>query len=102
VFFNRLHQGMDLESDVTVLYAQSLAGDDSTQVNTSFASLYNTYLHPGLPPGPIDSPGVAAVEAVLHPTSSDYLYFLALPNGKVEYSVTLAQHNAQIAAAGLG
>ncbi|MGH7641217.1 MAG: endolytic transglycosylase MltG, partial [Candidatus Dormibacteria bacterium] len=42
VFFNRLHQGMDLESDVTVLYAQSLAGDDSTQVNTSFASLYNT------------------------------------------------------------
>ncbi len=102
VFFNRLKAGMSLQSDVTVLYAQSLAGDDSTAVNTQFASPYNTYLHPGLPPGPIDSPGITAINAVLHPTASDYLYFLALPNGKVEYSVTLAQHNAQIQEAGLG
>lgn len=102
VFFNRLHAGMELQSDVTVLYAQSLAGDDSTQVNTAFASPYNTYLHTGLPPGPIDSPGLAAIGAVLHPTASPYFYFLALPNGKVEYSVTLAQHEQQIAAAGEG
>ncbi|MGC2192664.1 MAG: endolytic transglycosylase MltG [Candidatus Dormiibacterota bacterium] len=102
VFFNRLKAGMPLESDVTVLYAQSLAGDDSTDVNTQFASPYNTYLHSGLPPGPIDSPGLTAINAVLHPTASAYFYFLALPNGKVEYSVTLAQHNAQIQEAGLG
>lgn len=102
VFFNRLHAGMPLQSDVTVLYAQSLAGDDSTTVNTQFASPYNTYLHSGLPPGPIDSPGLTAINAVLHPTASGYYYFLALPNGKVEYSVTLAQHNAQIEEAGLG
>ncbi|MGH7641665.1 MAG: endolytic transglycosylase MltG [Candidatus Dormibacteria bacterium] len=102
VFFNRLKAGMDLQSDVTVLYAQSLAGNDSTAVNTQFASPYNTYLHSGLPPGPIDSPGITAINAVLHPTPSGYYYFLALPSGKVEYSVTLAQHESQIQAAGLG
>ncbi|MGC1908993.1 MAG: endolytic transglycosylase MltG [Candidatus Dormiibacterota bacterium] len=102
VFFNRLRAGMMLQSDVTVLFAQSLAGDNSTAVNTEFASPYNTYLHSGLPPGPIDSPGITAINAVLHPTASNYFYFLALPNGKVEYSVTLAQHNAQIQEAGLG
>jgi UPF0755 protein len=102
VFFNRLHDNMMLQSDVTVLYAQSLAGDDSTVVNTNFASPYNTYLNSGLPPGPIDSPGIAAINAVLHPTVSDYLYFLALPDGKVLYSVTLAEHNQQIQENGLG
>ncbi|HUY56480.1 MAG TPA: endolytic transglycosylase MltG [Candidatus Micrarchaeaceae archaeon] len=102
VFFNRLRLGMMLQSDVTVLYAQSLAGNNGSAVNTQFASPYNTYRHVGLPPGPIDSPGASAIEAVLHPTASDYLYFLALPSGKVEYSVTLAQHNAQIQQAGLG
>jgi len=102
VFFNRLHAAMPLQSDVTVLYAQSLAGDTGTAVNTQFASPYNTYLHAGLPPGPIDSPGLTALNAVLHPTPSGYFYFLALPSGKVEYSVTLAQHNAQIQQAGLG
>lgn len=103
VFFNRLHIGMPLESDVTVLYAQSLTGNNSTNVNTEFASPYNTYLNPGLPPGPIDSPGITAINAVLHPTANNkYFYFLALPNGKVEYSVTLAEHNAQIQEAGLG
>lgn len=102
VFFNRLHVGMALESDVTVLYAQSLTGDNSTNVNTSFVSPYNTYLNTGLPPGPIDSPGITAIDAVLQPTASNYFYFLALPSGKVEYSVTLAEHNAQIQAAGLG
>ncbi len=102
VFFNRLHAGMALQSDVTVLYAQSLAGDHSTEVDTGFASPYNTYLHTGLPPGPIDSPGEAAIEAVLHPIASGYFYFLALPDGKVEYSVTLAQHQQQVAEAGEG
>lgn len=102
VFFNRLHDDMMLQSDVTVLYAQSLAGDDSTVVNTNFASPYNTYLNAGLPPGPIDSPGITAINAVLHPTPSDYLYFLALPDGKVLYSVTLAEHNQQIQENGLG
>ncbi|MGH7610989.1 MAG: endolytic transglycosylase MltG, partial [Candidatus Dormibacteria bacterium] len=56
----------------------------------------------GLPPGPIDSPGQAAINAVLHPTPNPYFYFLALPNGKVVYSVTLAQHEQQIQQAGMG
>lgn len=102
VFFNRLKIGMALESDVTVLYAQSLAGDNSTNVNTSFASPYNTYLNTGLPPGPIDSPGITAIQAVLNPTPSGYYYFLALPSGKVVYSATLAEHQQQIQQAGLG
>ncbi|MGH7611208.1 MAG: endolytic transglycosylase MltG, partial [Candidatus Dormibacteria bacterium] len=88
VFFNRLHAGMPLQSDVTVLYAQAVAGQANAPFSTTFPSAYNTYLHSGLPPGPIDSPGQAAINAVLHPTPNPYFYFLALPNGKVVYSVT--------------
>ncbi|MHB8554705.1 MAG: endolytic transglycosylase MltG [Candidatus Dormibacteria bacterium] len=102
VFFNRLKLGMPLQSDVTILYAMAVAGQSSARFSTTFPSAYNTYLHSGLPPGPINSPGLGAVEAVLHPTATNYLYFVALPSGKVLFSVTAAQHQQQVQTAGLG
>ena len=102
VFFNRLHQGMPLQSDVTVLYAMAAAGQSSAPFSTTFPSPYNTYAHTGLPPGPIDSPGLSAISAVLAPTATNYLYFVSLPNGKMLFAVTAAQHQQQVQQAGLG
>ena len=102
VFLNRLRLGMPLQSDVTILYAMARAGQAGAKFTTQFPSPYNTYLHQGLPPGPIESPGVGAVAAVLNPTPSDYLYFVSLPNGQMLFAVTAAQHQQQVQAAGLG
>ncbi len=102
VFLNRLRLGMPLQSDVTILFAMARAGQSGAKFTTQFPSSYNTYLHQGLPPGPIDSPGVGAVDAVLNPTQSDYLYFVSLPNGKMLFAVTAAQHQQQVQQAGLG
>ncbi len=102
VFLNRLRLGMPLQSDVTILYAMARSGQSGAKFTTQFPSPYNTYLHQGLPPGPIDSPGVGPVEAVLNPTQSDYLYFVSLPNGKMLFAVTAAQHQQQVQEAGLG
>jgi UPF0755 protein len=102
VFFNRLKQGMPLESDVTIIYAMSVAGMGNAKFSTSFASPYNTYLHAGLPPGPIDSPGAISLNAVLHPTRNSYLYFVSLKNGTMLFATTAAQHQQQVEEAGLG
>ena len=102
VFFNRLHQGIPLQSDVTVLYAMARAGDSREPFSTSFPSPYNTYLHAGLPPGPIDSPGASAIAAVLHPTATAYMYFVSMPDGRMLFAVTAAQHQQQVQQAGLG
>ncbi len=102
VFFNRLRDGMPLQSDVTVIYAMAVAGDSKATFSTNFPSPYNTYLHAGLPPGPIDSPGASALEAVLHPATTSYMYFVSLPNGKMLFAVTAAQHQQQVNQAGLG
>jgi UPF0755 protein len=78
VIYNRLAQGMQLDLDSTVLFALNkygiAASDQQLQVN----SPYNTYAHTGLPPGPIDSPGNAAIEAALHPAKGGYLYFVTV------------------------
>ena len=102
VFLNRLRLGMPLQSDVTILYAMARTGQSGAKFTTQYPSPYNTYLHQGLPPGPIDSPGVGAVDAVLNPIASDYLYFVSLPNGKMLFAVTAAQHQQQVQEAGLG
>jgi UPF0755 protein len=102
VFFNRLKQGMPLQSDVTVLYAMSIAGPTNAKFSTAFPSPYNTYLHAGLPPGPIDSPGAIAINAVLHPTSTKFIYFVSLHNGTMLFATTAAQHQRQVQEAGLG
>jgi UPF0755 protein len=81
VIYNRLNAKMALQLDTTVLYARnSRAADVSVAQTQNTRSAYNTYLHPGLPPGPIDSPGDAAIKAALHPAppSDNWLYFLTV------------------------
>jgi UPF0755 protein len=81
VIYNRLNAKMNLQLDTTVLYARHSRAADVTVAQTQDTkSPYNTYLHRGLPPGPIDSPGDAAIKAALHPapTSDDWLYFLTV------------------------
>ncbi len=100
VFLNRLEEGMNLEADSTVQYAlgyQEDAGqwwktpvtlEEFAQVN----SLYNTYLHRGLPPGPICNPGLASIQAVVEPVESDYLYFFARGDGSHAFAKTFEEH----------
>lgn len=100
VFYNRLNQDMKLDSSVTVCYAMydKLSDPEDCEVNTNIDSPYNTYVHKGLPIGPIENPGEYAIEAVLHPTKSDYLYFVAdiYGDGSVYYSKTLDEQEANI------
>jgi UPF0755 protein len=79
-----------------VQYGMELAtGERKPRLYTKdyrFPSPYNTYLHPGLPPGPIDSPGTASIDAVLDPASVPYLYFVAGPEGRHVFSRTYREH----------
>ena len=85
VYENRLKAGMKLQADPTVIFAASggrqSGGMSITRADLQRASPYNTYLTGGLPPGPICSPGAAALNAVLHPADSDALYFVAMNDG---------------------
>jgi len=89
VYLNRLANGMVLNADPTVQYAMGYQPATGQWWKTpvtlaeysSVDSPYNTYLYPGLPPGPIAAPGLSSIEAVLAPEASDYLYFVALPDG---------------------
>ena len=94
IFIKRLKIGMPLGSDVTAQYAADLLG---VPFSTTIASPYNTLNHAGLPPGPICSPGLNALDAVAHPAATDYLYFLTGKDGKTYYATTYAQHEANIA-----
>lgn len=93
VFERRLNLGMPLQSDVTVLYALKQDKKSVTWEDTKVDSPYNTYKVVGLPAGPICAPSIQSINAVISPTKSDYLYFLAAPNGTVYYSTTVEQHN---------
>lgn len=94
VFLNRLAAGIKLQSDVTVNYAtgKSLTSAADVKVN----SPYNTYIAKGLPPAPIGSPGLESIKAVLSPTKSDYIFFLAGNDGKIYYAKTLSDHEKNI------
>jgi UPF0755 protein len=93
VFEKRLDLGMPLQSDVTVLYALKSTKKDVSYADTQVDSPYNTYKVAGLPAGPICNPSIVAIDAVLNPTKSNNLYFLAAPDGKVYFSATVEQHN---------
>lgn len=100
VFLNRMNKGMNLGSSVTVCYAIYDYTDwKDCESRVDIESPYNTYLHTGLPIGPILNPGMDAIDAVLHPKANDYLYFIADINnvrgegaGKVYYSKTFDEH----------
>ncbi|MGA4507401.1 endolytic transglycosylase MltG [Propionibacteriaceae bacterium G1746] len=95
VFYNRLAKKMKFESDATVVYANNIKGRlTTTDKERANPSPYNTYVHVGLPPGPISNPGAEALNAVLNPTKHDYLYFVLVDpeTGKTEYNTTWEGH----------
>lgn len=103
VYANRLRIGMALQADPTVQYAILLrTGERKPRLyekDYGTPSPYNTYLHPGLPPGPVNSPGVRSIEAALHPAAVPYLYFVAGPDGRHRFSRTYSEHRRAVAAA---
>jgi UPF0755 protein len=101
VFVNRLKRGMRLQSDPTVVYGltqgQGPLGRALTRADLNAPSAYNTYQIDGLPPGPIANAGRAALEAVFHPASTSYLYFVADGSGGHAFAETLDEHNRNVA-----
>jgi UPF0755 protein len=96
VYRNRLRIGMALQADPTVQYAISLkTGKRKPRLfdkDYQIQSPYNTYRNPGLPPGPVNSPGRRSIEAALHPADVKYLYFVAGPDGRHIFSKTYSEH----------
>jgi UPF0755 protein len=100
VFANRLRRGMLLQCDPTVIYALKRRNEWNGRLyrlHWEVDDPYNTYRHPGLPPGPINNPGRAALAAAMHPQATPYLYFVAKPGGGHTFSKTLAEHNRAVA-----
>ena len=99
VYTNRLKIGMALQCDPTVIYALTRAGRYDGNLHRddlSFDSPYNTYRYPGLPPGPIASPGRASLEAAAHPAADPYLYFVSRNDGSHVFARTLDEHNRNV------
>ena len=96
VFYNRLRQGMPLQSDPTVIYGLKDFKGDLTKKDLQRPTPYNTYVIPGLPPGPIANPGEDALRAVLCPTKTDYLYFVAKNDGSHYFSRNIQEHNRAV------
>ncbi len=103
VFENRLEKNMPLMTDPSVIYGLQLQKQFRGTLYESDLKRetpYNTYLHPGLPPGPVANPGVKALRAAMAPAQSNYLYFVAAgdnPQGKSLFATTLEEHNRNVA-----
>ena len=100
VYYNRLARNIALQADPSVIYAELLNGNYAGALHHSdmqFQSAYNTYTHPGLPPGPIGNPGRNSLEAALHPAQTDYYYFVSDGNGHHHFSRSLEEHNQNVA-----
>lgn len=102
VFINRLNLGMPLQADPTVIYAvtngEENLGRLLTRTDLRLDSPYNTYVVNGLPPTPIANPGRKALEAVLNPPETDYIFFVATGKGGHNFAVTLEEHNRNVRA----
>lgn len=94
VLYNRLKLGMKLQVDAVFGYIFSKDTYSPSYADLAVDSPYNTYLHTGLPPGPICNPGLDALLAALHPAKTDYLYYLTGKDGKMRYATTYAGHQA--------
>ena len=96
VIYNRLRLGMPLEVDASIEYAFPEHHDVITKRDLEIDSPYNTYRHLGLPPTPIANPGKASLDAAFAPAESDYLYYVAKPDGHSAFAKTLQEHNANV------
>lgn len=95
IFWRRISRGWALQADSTVHYALGKKGDVFTSRGERAAdSPWNTYKYPGLPPGPIASPGLASIRAAVFPEKNDYWFFLTTSEGEAKYARTLEEHNA--------
>ncbi len=101
VFVNRLEKRMKLQTDPTVIYGvtkgQGVLDRGLKRSELAARTPYNTYINDGLPPTPIANPGKAAIEAALHPDTTEYLYFVADGTGGHAFATTLEEHNANVA-----
>ena len=100
VYENRMAQHEALQADPSVIYAELLQGSYGGALHHAdmqFKSAYNTYTHPGLPPGPIGNPGKVSLEAAMHPANTDYLYFVSNGNGHHRFAHSLEEHNRNVA-----
>lgn len=101
VYRNRMVEHEALQADPSVIYAELLQGSYGGALHHAdmqFNSAYNTYTHPGLPPGPIGNPGKTSLEAVMHPAETDYFYFVSNGNGHHRFAHSLEEHNRNVAA----
>jgi UPF0755 protein len=98
VIYNRLHEGMPLGIDSTIRFATGNYTKPLTESELAIESPYNTRTHAGLPPGPIDSPGLEAIEAAAHPAKTDYLFYVTTPGacGKLTFAKTEAEFEAAV------
>lgn len=100
VFHNRLRRNLKLACDPTVIYAVKLVKEYDGVINQSDLELdspYNTYLYPGLPPGPIANPGLESIDAALYPAEVDYLYFVSKNDGGHLFSTSYRDHTQAVA-----
>ena len=98
VYLNRLRKNMLLQADPTVQYARGKHTNRVLHKDLEIDSPYNTYKYPGLPPGPIASPGGASLVASLYPADVPFLYFVAAPDGHHEFRKTLEEHEQAVRA----
>lgn len=94
IFLNRLQIGMPLQVDAVFGYIFNRATYSPSSSDLKVNSPYNTYTHAGLPPGPIDNPGLDALDAVVQPTKTNYLYYLTGNDDQMHYATTYAAHQA--------
>ena len=99
VYLNRLNRRILLQCDPTTIYALKLDGKYKGRLTTAdlrYNSRYNTYVYPGLPPGPITNPGYAALEAAVKPVSTNFIFFVRTDGGRHTFSENLAAHNRAV------
>ncbi|ARE12905.2 endolytic transglycosylase MltG [Lactococcus lactis] len=101
-FYNRMNAGMPLGSNLSILYAEGKLGEktslsEDANIDTNLDSPYNLYANTGFGPGPVDSPSLSSIKAVLDPAQNDYLYFVAdVTTGKVYFAKNLDEQNANV------